>query len=346
MRAIFVCCVIFLFEFIRSGSMLGSHHETIAALARLQVRNAINAPLNLLRTKELDESFLHVRIENRHVHVLKAAPECKEREASVLSFLQKVCDQFIHEPIQGTFVIGLHDTYPGNEYEHVLVFSKHKNAHAQILLPDMYAMENYGGKLGIPDAVPHHSKTPGAFFIGCTTGDTDPAKNRRLQLCDWACRQGGDQVKAYISFVVQMNHTDVFRTYPNADSFVKNYIIEIPHQLQYKYNINMDGNTCAWDRLAWILASNSVCLKERTDNVNWYYPLLQDGVHYIGFDHFDELPGIMSSSDHNDDDIQRIVKNANEFAKTYLTHESHVLYAGYVLYYWGQHQKERTEGEV
>lgn len=309
-----------------------SYREVIENLAKEQVQKAMAVPKNPF-TPSPDGSFVHFCIDNQQLTVTQHATICTVREPPVIDFLKDVCRSF-PKPIQGTYVFGLEDAYQPGTYDHVLVFSKRKGADTQVLMPDLYAMANYNGKLQVPDHVPFFSKNDGAFFVGCTTGNTDPIQNRRLQLCDWSHTHGSHHgIKAYVSHIVQMNTEDVYRAYPSAPSYVKNDMIDIPEQLKFKYNINMDGNTCAWDRLAWILASQSVCLKERTSNVNWYYPLLEDGTHYIGFDNFDEIPELLSSSSsHNP---REIIQNANEFVRTYLSYEGNRLYAGYVLYYLG-----------
>lgn len=51
--------------------------------------------------------------------------------------------------------------------------------------------------------------------------------------------------------------------------------------IRYKYLIDIDGKSCSWSRMAWILYSDSVLLKHQSDNVQWYYDKLKPYVHYV-----------------------------------------------------------------
>ena len=50
--------------------------------------------------------------------------------------------------------------------------------------------------------------------------------------------------------------------------------------MQYKYQLNIDGNTCRFD--TWPYKTNTVNMKYDSKEMLWYYPLLQEDVHYIG----------------------------------------------------------------
>ncbi len=84
--------------------------------------------------------------------------------------------------------------------------------------------------------------------------------------------------------------------------------------LKYKYLISLDGNTCAWSRVPWIMLSNSVLMKQETDNIEWFYSALKPYVHYIPVD--ERLLELFSKLDwmkHNDVQIKEISKNAQKF---------------------------------
>jgi len=51
--------------------------------------------------------------------------------------------------------------------------------------------------------------------------------------------------------------------------------------LQYKYLISIDGETAAWKRPEWIMASDSVLFKTTTQYYQWYYDGLIPWVNYI-----------------------------------------------------------------
>lgn len=89
---------------------------------------------------------------------------------------------------------------------------------------------------------------------------------------------------------------------------------EIDH-LQYKYLVSIDGNTCAWARVPWIMLSNSVLLRQETDNMEWFYPAMEPYVHYIPLNEnltniFDQVEWMKM----HDQELQQVSKNAQNFA--------------------------------
>lgn len=303
----------------------------MAALEQVQT-----ARMHGMRSLSLDGSFVQLEIRNGKVFKTRAATMILDREKVVIDFLNKVLKRNAEAwkvpiPLQGTISIGLHDTYDANEVYDVLVFSKKADARGQILIPDMYAMNHYGGMLGSKDTRSFENKKDRATFIGCTTGSTNPTENARLRLCQWAHDHPG-VADCFISRIVQMRPADVYGAFPAAYSYVLDRTTSVSVQREYKYLINMDGNTCAWDRLPWILASQSVALKERTDTVNWYYGFLEDTEHFMGFDTFDEIPQIMKEL--SLEDAKRIIANANAFVQTFLNLEAHMFYMACVLHYY------------
>ncbi len=50
--------------------------------------------------------------------------------------------------------------------------------------------------------------------------------------------------------------------------------VKTEDSLQYKYLMDIDGNTCGYQRLYWTLLSNSLVFKQVTENKQWYYNAL------------------------------------------------------------------------
>lgn len=72
------------------------------------------------------------------------------------------------------------------------------------------------------------------------------------------------------------NQVDAKFVGPNESPFVKP-----ADHLKFKYLISIDGTRCAWERLIWLLHSNSLTLKHETNQVQWYYKGIKPYVHYI-----------------------------------------------------------------
>ena len=89
--------------------------------------------------------------------------------------------------------------------------------------------------------------------------------------------------------------------------------------LRYKYLASIDGATCAWKRVPWIMLSNSVLLKQETNKIEWFYSAIKPYVHYVPMnerltDIFQKLKWMQE----NDKVVERISKNAQDFVKNNL----------------------------
>lgn len=312
--------------------------EKILQCAMEELRRTLKPNMERTPDEELDDSFMIVNISNNRITVEKEAGLFKDRAERVIKFMTQVCEVY-HKPINGRFRIGLHDKYDDKEYSDIMVFSRDVKTEGQILIPDNYAMYDYYGYYNDSvsslvhkqDKMPFDEKKDKAFFVGVSSGDIDPRTNTRLRLCDWAIKHK-DIAQCHISKIVQMDESQVRDAYPMADAFIIDDHIDVMEQRKYKYLIDVDGNTCAWDRLPWILASNSLCLKQKSTKICWYYPLLTAGIHYVPFDTFDDICDVVAN---NRNDVHQIIKNANLFVKHYLYYNSHLTYMGHILHLHG-----------
>jgi len=86
----------------------------------------------------------------------------------------------------------------------------------------------------------------------------------------------------------------------------------ITEHVNFKYLISVDGWTAAWMRVPWILATNSVLLKQESLKVEWFDYALKPYVHYypVRRDLSDLLDAIDYLEKHQEL-AQEIVRNAN-----------------------------------
>ncbi|MCT4634692.1 MAG: glycosyl transferase family 90 [Rickettsiales bacterium] len=92
--------------------------------------------------------------------------------------------------------------------------------------------------------------------------------------------------------------------------------------LKYKYLISIDGNTCAWRRVPWIMLSNSVLVKQETSKIEWFYSAMKPYVHYIPINK--NLTNIFPQLEwmkNNDTELVKISQNATNFVKNNLMPE-------------------------
>lgn len=240
------------------------------------------------------------------------------RQTWVLNFMTLVCQVVDNASLDGEYYFGLHDSY--NEDFGIFVFSRLSD-NMNCLVPDIAGMNNYDNKLAAVDAQNFDSKLDKALFIGSSTGSLNPAENLRLQLCDWA--RDKNEVDAFTSSVVQIPEADVAKAYPSYKSFVSKYM-SIEDQLKYKHVINVDGNTASWERFPWILNSNSLCIKNVSDHLCWFYPLMHEYKCYLEYNCPADISDIVLKV--SNEDKKKIIKNAQTFVKEYLDMKTTLLY--------------------
>jgi len=186
--------------------------------------------------------------------------------------------------LSGYYNIQLHDSYTylddNKDYESVLCFSKFKNDQGPILIPDPYMIHNWGSLLNsFNDDQEWTKKKKKIIFAGTTTGNRDPLKNLRINTCMWSLNNN-DFCDFHITKVAQMNISDVKTKISDFDKIFRHTQISIPEQMQYKYQLNIDGNTSKFNVEQFKM--NSVVMKYDSNDMLWYYPLLNEDVHYVG----------------------------------------------------------------
>jgi len=216
------------------------------------------------------------------------------------------------------FYLGLDDNYLDSW--NIFVYSKNKYI-KNILIPDLYALQNYSDKLKIIDT--NENKINKIVFAGTDTGNwTDLKLNQRLDVCSTFV--GHTFIDSKITKISQLSKEKIASVYPNVDYFIANPI-NIDKQLEYKCILSIDGNSSAWDRVPWVMNSKSLLFKYESDNVNWYYPLIKDKEHYIECNKFD-IENKFLYYVNNPKELNFIVSNANNFVKTYLNYDTQMFY--------------------
>lgn len=225
------------------------------------------------------------------------------------------------------FLLSLHDAVGRHPFEiPVFSFSKDRNLDEKvILMPDDEAL---GGHSHLLDQVkrgtcayPWDEKKEKGFWRGGTTGEQVEFE-RFLAL---------DRTKPILLSIEYPEFIDArFTGLHQADPLSRKKILEeFPHffgqfvniknHFQYKYQILIDGNTCAYSRFFWQLFSNCVVLKQISPNIQWYYEDLKPYEHFIPIDpSLTNLLETIKWCKQNDEAMKKVVCSANEFAKTHL----------------------------
>ena len=252
--------------------------------------------------------------------------------------MKLVCDYVSHYvlpnvqgDVSGCYPIQLHDSYThiGAEEQNILVFAKNKSHRKPVLLSDPYMMHNYGGILGIKDTIPFDTKVNKVCFYGCTTGNTDPKKNQRLRLAEWALSHQ-NTCRFKITNIVQMPRKSVADAYPNLDAMVQEFVPP-SEQLRNRYILSLDGNTASYDRPCWIMNSKSLMMKYISQDILWYYPMILENQHFLGVETFDEIEKKQNYAENNRGHVEYMILNANQFVNTFLTPSVSMLYTTHLF---------------
>lgn len=129
------------------------------------------------------------------------------------------------------------------------------------------------------------------------------------------------EITAYYEFSSDQDGDNLKKVLNTLFNNGEKRVNEIDH-LKYKYLIAVDGNTCPWLRVPWIMLSNSVLVKQETEYIEWFYPALKAYTHYVPVQ--EDLTDIFSQLDwmrSNDEKVKEISINAQRFVKNNLMPE-------------------------
>lgn len=260
------------------------------------------------------------------------------RMGFLCEWLQRAVLPFAEGDVTGMYRVELHDSYsylPGaRAYKDALVFSRPRAARESVaLLPDPYQAAGYGGlaAAAAADPVPWDRKRPVVFFAGTTTGDRDPAKNERIRACVWSLSRPADEVFMRITNVAQMTPEACRAAVPRFDQ-VLHRPISLPEHFDFRYQLNIAGNTCCWSRVPMILASGSLMMHLKTHaDIAWYYPLMHEDEHYVGVGSIAEVPACRARCLAEDAWAREVAARGRRFRASYLTAGAAALYAAQLL---------------
>lgn len=247
------------------------------------------------------------------------------------------CDYFqnwvlpnVKANVSGYYNIELHDSYvylnrDDVEYSNVMTFAKSQNDHGPILIPDPYMVCNWGDRCrSLHDKYTWEQKADKVCFYGTTTGSRDPAKNARIDWCLWAASRR-PRYDFAITHVAQMNAHDIIRSIGLKEwqGIYRDKPVSMDEQMACKYLFLPDGNTCKFD--VWPYFTKSLCLKDTSNDMLWYYPMLQDQHHFVEVKK-DTIDQTVTYYIENPHEAQRITVNANHLADALFQPMSHILY--------------------
>lgn len=145
------------------------------------------------------------------------------------------------------------------------------------------------------------------FWRGTTTGKITNSGNRFILVTKYFNKNS--KIDVGFSNICQGNS--------EYNKYVKGEV-DISEFLKYKYILSIEGNDKD-SGLNWKLASNSLVLMAKPKIESWLMEgLLKPYVHYVPLkDDYSDLDQIIEWCQNNDEECQKIVKNANQFMKQF-----------------------------
>ena len=224
----------------------------------------------------------------------------------------------------------------------IFSFTKREYDSGVILIPDHCALLGYDHEMSEVtkgnEAFPWNLKEEKAFWRGINSGflteslmfmDINNFQSfPRVILCSLSA-QWNELLDAGFNFLPDTPGDVIIALHELC--YVKN-TVSISQHLKYKYQILIDGYTCSWQRGYWQLFCNSVMFKQNSPDYEWYYGALQPYVHFVPVNNdLSDLIEKILWARQNDEKMQKIVQNANNFAKTHLLYNDIVLYVYLLL---------------
>lgn len=240
------------------------------------------------------------------------------------------------------FFITMHDEIFKKFDLPLFAMAKEKNANF-ILIPDFEAIKEKYQVLDNKDITktefPWHEKTGQLVWRGSSAQRGFDHSNEicadnlhlfsRVKLCQFSL-QFPELIDAKFTLLCQVQDPSLLKT-------LRGEFMNFDRQLEYKYHILIDGNSCSYSNSGWKFFVNSVIFKPESSHIQWYYNELIPDVHYIPVQENlgDLVKKILWATSH-DAEAETIAHNALEFANTHLTVNDNLVYLYYAILKYSQ----------
>lgn len=217
----------------------------------------------------------------------------------------------------------------------LLAFAKSKKLEGIVLIPDFSALsDNYRFQFSydLLNAFPWKNKKKKALWRGSTTGAWYSINNwfsfPRTQMTLLSIKRPD---------LIDAKFTNIIQCHQGVEEILSAHHLmgdsmSVEDQIKYRYLVDIDGNSCTYERCYWMLMSNSLLLKQVSDHIQWYYRGLVPNVHYVPLkEDVSDIFEKVKWAKKNDEKAKKIAKNATEFANKNLTIEKNYLHLYKVL---------------
>jgi hypothetical protein len=196
-----------------------------------------------------------------------------------------------------------------HKHRDVFCFAGQKNDPLALLVPDSYFLEKWESKTFEEidkTSIPFEDRDNRCIFRGKSTNGNE------LHFVSARDRRG----KTPRQFLAAMDLNEEYFD-------VKDDFMTQADQAKYKYILDIDGHTNAWDGLRWKLYSGSVVLKHIGVYEQWYYKELHPFVHYVPVKNdFSDLVAMVEWCRANQSKCLQISRNARAFKEERLDYST------------------------
>lgn len=233
------------------------------------------------------------------------------------------------------FIVNLNDGPENESSETRLCFARPRNS-PHICIPDSHLSKTVSicNSLESIDK-PFNEKINKASFFGSDTGRK--YKNGSVQRVNFCQKyKNSEKVIAKITNFVDQPF----------DISVYHEPVSIKDQLDYKYIININGNTTSWERLIWAMNSNSFCLFLRPpphqDEISWYYHMFELSQFFITVDE-NSIENFLDWSFDWQSEIESFNEHQKNISKSLAKIDFHAHYYAQVLLNYDQIYNEQNK---
>lgn len=278
-----------------------------------------NIYTDLLKYEQLKPFLVKFKIKNHHIQVELNADIAKSRAYKTIYAVIKILNEY-HLIPDCVFIIFLNDYlhYIPTEIRKpipILSFAKDINIPIEnkvILIPDwmnIYYWDVLKDRIELAKKIyPWYKKESLIHWQG---GMADSLQHR-IKLIN---------LKNTLNFL-EVNATQGNNSVPFLDP---------EFSLKYKYQVALDGARCTWERVVWQMHSNCLMIKPKSTQMQWFYRGLKKDYNYFLIEDIDEENLIKAYQwlINNDVKVQKIIENANQFARNNFKTQDYFAY--YVL---------------
>ncbi len=283
----------------------------------LQKQNLLNFHWLMIKIDDTELSY--------YAHLL--ADDNALRVKNIIATVKKILEGKKYHIPNGNYFISYEDGIHQKPPIPVIGFAGTKHLVENdfvILMPDFEALAGYDNIFSSIEhgynKYPWHSKINSVFWRGSATGaDIGSNSFPRKEFLAYAKSQTiiDAGFTGYTEYLPQNLLKDLSNNYPIQK------IVTRPEHLAYKFLIDIDGNSCTYSHMAWILYSNSLLMKHQSNNIQWYYNKIKPYEHYIPVkSDFSDLLTQYEWAISHDTKVQQIVKNAQQLAKEVFSPDS------------------------